>query len=238
MRVVVTRPEADAERTADNLRKRGHQVLVAPLMRVEPIHADLAGDWSAVVITSANAPGAIAHEPQCEALHKLPLFAVGERSAQAARAAGFVDVTPAGGDVRDLVQRIGEHHAGAQAARLLYLAGEDRAADLIGALAAHGIEAEMRVVYRAVTAPFPPALIAALNEGAVDAVLHYSRRSADNYLAGAAAAGVAAEALKVRHICLAPAIAAPLQAAGAVRVAIASHPQESALLELLSPSSG
>jgi len=241
MRVVVTRPQADAERSADTLRKRGYEVLVAPLMRVEAIAADLAGTWSAVVITSANAPGAIAHDRACEALRTLPLFAVGERSARAARAAGFTDVTAAGGDVRDLVQLIAEHHAGAKAP-LIYLAGEDRAADLIGELAVHGIEAEMRVVYRAVTAPFPPALIAALKEGAVDAVLHYSRRSADNYLAGAKAAGIAAEALNVRHVCLAPAVAAPLQAAGAARIAIASHPQETALIErltdLMPPPSG
>jgi uroporphyrinogen-III synthase len=232
MRVVVTRPLADAERSAETLRRRGHDVLVAPLMQVEPIPADLAGTWSAVVITSANAPGTVAHEAQCEALRKLPLFAVGARSAQAARAAGFTDVATAGGDARGLVQLIAERHARAQAP-LLYLAGEDRAADLIGELAAHGIKAEMRVVYRAVTAPFPSALIAALKDGAVDAVLHYSRRSADNFVAGAAAAGVAAAALNVRHICLAPAIAAPLQAAGATRVAIASHPQETALFELL-----
>ena len=237
MRVVVTRPQADAERTAKILRKLGHEVLVAPLMRVEPIDADLSGNWSAVVVTSANAPGAIAANSACEALHKLPLFAVGERTAQAARAAGFTDVASAGGDVRDLMQLIAERHVGATAP-LVYLAGEDRAADLIGELVAHGIKAEMRVVYRAVTTPFPLALIAALKEVAVDAVLHYSRRSADNYLAGAKAAGIAAEALKVRHICLASPIAAPLQAAGATQIAIASHPQEAALIELLRPSPG
>ena len=36
------------------------------------------------------------------------------------------------------------------------------AADLIGELSVHGIAAEMRIVYRAVTTPFPPELIAAL----------------------------------------------------------------------------
>ena len=191
MRVVVTRPQADAERTASALRKHGHEVLVAPLMRVEPIDGR----------SRRRVERGRHHQRQCAGrdcatiLHatrciKLPLFAVGERSAQAARAAGFADVTSAGGDVRDLVQLIAEQRTGATAP-LLYLAGEDRAADLIGELAAHGIKAEMRVVYRAVTAPFPPALIEALKAGAVDAVLHYSRRSADNYLAGAKAAGIA-----------------------------------------------
>ena len=161
MRLVVTRPQADGERTAAALRARGHEVLVAPLMRVEPVAADLSGGWGGVIITSANAPGAIAGHPACEALLKLPLFAVGRRSAEAARQAGFTDVTSAGGDVRDLVRLIAERRADATAP-LLYLAGEDRAADLVGELAVHGIAAEMAVVYRAVTAPFPPELIAAL----------------------------------------------------------------------------
>jgi len=212
-------------------------VLVAPLMRVEPVAADLTGNWGALVITSANAPGAIAGNPAREALIELPLFAVGERSAQAARAAGFTQVTSAGGDVRDLVRVVAEHHA-FKSAPLLYLAGEDRAADLIGELAVHGIKAELRVVYRAITAPFPPELIEALKAREIDAVLHYSRRSADNYLAGARAAGIAAEAVAVRHVCLAAPIATPLVAAGATSIAIAPHPDEAALIELLAPSPG
>ena len=88
MRVVVTRPQADSERTATALRARGHQVLVAPLMRVEPVKADLSGDWSAVVITSANAPMAIAGNPARDTLLALPTLTVGKRSADAACAAG------------------------------------------------------------------------------------------------------------------------------------------------------
>jgi len=237
MRIVVTRPQADAERTASALRQRGHEVLVAPLMRVEPIAADLAGRWGAVVITSANAPAAVNDNPARAALLKLKLFAVGERSAAAARAAGFTDVESAGGDVRDLTRLIGEQVRD-KATPLLYLAGEDRAADMIGELAVHDIKAALRVVYRAVTAPFPDALIEALTAGEIDAVLHYSRRSADNYVAGATAAGVAKAALAPRHVCLAEPVAAPLVRAGATRVAIAPHSDEAALIELLAPSRG
>ena len=37
MRLLVTRPEADAERTATALRACGHTVVVAPLLRIEPV---------------------------------------------------------------------------------------------------------------------------------------------------------------------------------------------------------
>ncbi len=235
MRIVVTRPEADGERTACTLRAAGHEVLLAPLMRIEPIDADLAGSWGAVVITSANAPAALADHPARAALLERPLFAVGRRTARAALQAGFVDVCSAGGDVRDLVRLIAERHADAKAP-LLYLAGEDRAADLIGELAVHGVAAEMRVVYRAVTAPFPPALIEAIKTEAVDGVLHFSKRSAENFVAGARAAGLAEKALAVQHYCLSAQVAGPLDAAGATPIAIASRPQEAALIELLQQS--
>ena len=237
MRLVVTRPQADSERTAATLRARGHDVLVAPLMRVEPVAADLSGTWGGVIITSANAPGAIAGKPGCKGLFKLPLFAVGQRSADAARQAGFSDVTSAGGDVRDLVQLIAERHADASAP-LLYLAGEDRAADLVGELIVHGIAAEMAVVYRAATAPFPPKLTVALQGGEVDAILHFSKRSAENYLTGAAQAGVEKQALAVRHICLSAQIAEPLSRAGASRIAIAPRPDEVALIASLERPQG
>jgi uroporphyrinogen-III synthase len=235
MRLVVTRPQFDGERTAAALRAAGHEVLLAPLMRVEPVAADLSGNWGAMVITSANAPAAIADNPERTTLITRPVFAVGRRSADAARQAGFADVTSAGGDVRDLVQLIAEQHADAKAP-LLYLAGEDRAADLIGELAVHGVAAEMRIVYRAVTAPFPPELIDAFKAQAVDGVLHFSKRSADNFVSGAVDAGLADAALAVRHYCLSEQVAGPLAAAGAARIAIAARPQEAALIELLQQS--
>jgi uroporphyrinogen-III synthase len=232
MRLVVTRPQPDGERTAAALRARGHDVLLAPLMRVEPMPVEISGDWGAVILTSAHAASAIAKSAARKILCKLPAFAVGERSAEAAREVGFADVTSAGGDVRDLVRLIAERRPDASAP-LLYLAGEDRAADLISELAMRGIAAEMAVVYRVVTAPFPPALKTALTHGQVDAVLHFSRRSAENFIAGAAQAGITAEAFKVRHVCLSAQIAAPLAEAGAVRIAVALRPDEAALIDTL-----
>jgi uroporphyrinogen-III synthase len=232
MRVIVTRPQPDGARTATALRTRGHEVLEAPLMRVEPLKADLSGGWGAVIVTSTNAPTAIADNPARAALLKLPVLAVGRRSADAAREAGFSAVTSAGGDVRDLVRLVVARRADASAP-LLYIAGEDRAADLIGELAARGVAVEMRVVYRAVTAPFPPELIEALEGGEVDAVLHFSKRSADSYLAGARQAGLVKQALGVRHFCLSAQIAEPLIAVGAAKVTLAPRPNEAALIGLV-----
>jgi uroporphyrinogen-III synthase len=234
MRVVVTRPQQDSERTAAALRARCHEVLIAPLLQIEPVDAELRTNWSGVIVTSANAINAIVAHPARETLVKLRVYAVGEASAEAARQTGFCDVVTAGGSVGDLVRILAARRVGEKP--LLYLAGEDRAADLSGELAAHGIAAEMAVVYRAVVTPFPQTLIKALTGGEVDAVLHFSRRSAESYLTGARKAGVIAPALAVRHICLSAQIATLLSAAGANTVAIAARPDEAALLASLETS--
>ncbi|MGA7973109.1 MAG: uroporphyrinogen-III synthase, partial [Pseudolabrys sp.] len=75
MKLVVTRPQADGERTVARLRSLGHEVLLAPLMRVEALPADLTGAWGAVVVTSGNVPIALAGNPARGALLKLPLYA-------------------------------------------------------------------------------------------------------------------------------------------------------------------
>jgi uroporphyrinogen-III synthase len=235
MRVVVTRPQDNAERTAAALRARGHEVLVTPLLKVEPIHDKLASNWGGVIITSANAAAAIAAHPARAALTKLRLYAVGQRSALAARLIGFTDIIVAGGSVRDLVRTLAARKADARAP-LLYLAGEDRAADLIGELAARGIAAEMAVIYRAVVAPFPPALTAALKEETVDIVLHYSKRSAVAFVDGARTEGVIAQAVRLRHLCLSRPIAEPLSGAGAGNIGVAARPDEAALFDLLGPA--
>jgi uroporphyrinogen-III synthase len=109
----------------------------------------------------------------------------------------------------------------------------DRAGDLIGDLAVRGIAAEPAVVYRAVKAPFPPELIAALKDGAVDAVLHFSKRSVEFYLDGAKKAGIESQSLQPRHFCLSAQVAAPLIRAGVGNLEVARQPDEASLIALL-----
>lgn len=232
MRIVVTRPQEDSERTAMVLRERGHIVVVAPLLRVEHLPLALAHTYGAVVITSANAVAAIADHPARGVLVALPLYAVGKRSAEAAQAAGFTDVHVAGGDMDDLVRLIAEKRPDARAP-ILYLAGEDRSGDLIGDLAVHGIAADLAVVYRAVPIPFSAELIGAVQSGAVDTVLHYSRRSAEQFITGAKVAGIATQALRLRQLCLSGPIAATLIQAGARNVAVAKRPDEPSMMALI-----
>jgi uroporphyrinogen-III synthase len=226
VRLLVTRPEPDGARTAAALRERGHDVTVAALLRVETVAFELVEQaYGAVAMTSANAARTIAGHPWRALLTALPVFTVGRHTAEAARAAGFGAVHSAEGDRDDLVALIRARLGGSDKP-LLYLAGEDRAGDLD----ACGVPVTTAVAYRAVKAErFPPEVTLA----ALDGVLHFSRRSAEAYLACAERAGALRPALALVHFCLSQQVAQPLAAAGATDVRTAPRPNEAALIELV-----
>ena len=230
----MTRPEPDGSRTAAALRERGHDVLWAPLTRIELLSPALGpGPWTAVLITSANAAAALENHPRRQELTALPLLAVGAESAEAARRVGFGDVTSADGTAKDLIGLAAARYSGSNRP-LLYLAGADRATDLAAELAAASVPVEMHVVYQAVAQPCLPHDVAtALRSGALDGVLHFSRRSAAIYLDAAAAAGLSDAALAPTHFCLSARIAEPLLAAGAKSMRIAERPTQTSLLQLI-----
>jgi uroporphyrinogen-III synthase len=246
MAILVTRPQPDNEATAASLRARGFDVLLAPTLRFEPVASpdDPAADYAGVIITSANALRAV--EPQLaeRGLLGLPLFAVGERTASAARRAGFGTVISADGDAADLCDlvvakagkfaEVKKSKKSGKARPLLYLAGAELSRDLAGELARHGIEVITRITYRMVASPgLPREACDAIAANQVEAVLHYSARSARAFLDAIRSAGVEISALAVRQCCISAAVAAILREAGATRVTVASSPDENALLGML-----
>ena len=233
MRILLTRPQADAERTAAALRARGHEVVVAPLLDIAIVpDAELSGGpWAAILVTSANAVRAIAGHHRRDALHGVPVFTVGRHTAQDMRAAGFTNVTSADGNVTDLANLVAARMK--PAARLLYLAGEERSGDLAGTLRAQDFAVDTALVYHAVTAPTLPRHAAEALAAGIGGVLHFSRRSAEAYVNAARNSGLAEAALTTpSHFCLSARIAEPLAQAGAMNIRIAVRPEETALIEL------
>ncbi len=232
--ILVTRPQPDADTTAELLRERGHDPLVAPLMKLETVNLTLPADkaWAGLLVSSANAIRAMPSE-QIARLKALRLLAVGQRTARTARDAGFDSVDAADGNAEDLARLAAARFRGV-ARPLLYLAGEDRSRDLAELLAPAGIAVDTAVTYRMRAAErFPDAGAQALLAGRVAGVLHYSRRSAATYRACAVASGLAGPALAPVHYCLSEAIAQDLREAGAAAVRVAERPEEELLLGLI-----
>jgi uroporphyrinogen-III synthase len=229
--ILLTRPEGASLRTKARLEAQGRAVLLDPLLVLSFALAEkLIGTVppEGVVITSSNGARAIARHAELSALAALPVYTVGSRTTAAVRELGFAAPRFEAADVAALA----EHLRGQAPLSLLYLAAENRAGELSELLPMHEVRTE--IVYTATPkTSLADETAAALRKGLVTEVLHYSRRLAESYLALAATAGLRAEALSPRHLCLSEQVAAPLRAAGAIDITVADEPREDALLGLL-----
>jgi uroporphyrinogen-III synthase len=239
MAVLVTRPHPDGEATAAALRAKGIEVLLAPMLRFEPVafHDDEEVRYGAVLVTSANALRGIEPHLKGSRLLKLPLFAVGAHTASAAHRAGFDNVISASGDaanLRDFVVASVKAKELKKASMLLYLAGADLARDLAGELGERGFTVVTHTTYRMIAVPnLPHEARDAFAASRIEAVLHYSRRSARAFLEAARAGGVEISALAIPQCCISGAVASVVRDAGAAQVTVAASPNENALFEVL-----
>jgi uroporphyrinogen-III synthase len=240
MAVLVTRPHPDDEATASALRARGFEVLQAPMLRFEPVpfHDDADARYGAIIVTSANALRAVAPHLAGSRLLKLPLFAVGEHTASAARDAGFGEVITGKGDaaaLRELMLGSVKSKRLKKASTLLHLAGADLARDLSGELGEKGFTVVTHTTYRMIPASsLPREVCDAFVANRIEAVLHYSRRSARAFLDAARSGGVEISALALPQCCISAAVASILRDAGATQVTAAAQADENALFEALS----
>ena len=223
MKVWVTRSQPGASATAGRLRGLGHDPIVAPLLAVEPLPADLdLTGVSAVAFTSANAARLFAER---EPRRDLTVWAVGGATARTARDAGFGDVRSSEGDVAGLAAAI----AAGQAAgtTVLHACAAEPAGDLEAPLAAAGIGYVGVPLYRTREAEADEHVLGALRDAR--AVLLHSPKGAR-----------ALSRLLARHphrleraLCLSEAVARALDGGKIRDVACAPLPNDAALLKLL-----
>lgn len=158
-RLVITRPDPAAQRfLAEVEAALGHGVpaLLAPLTGIEQIEVPSpARQPHALILTSENAVPAARRL----GLATLSAFCVGDRTAEAARAAGL-DALSAGGTVQDLIALV---EKAAETGPLLYLRGEQVSTDLVSLLSARGVACDEAITYRQVALAPPAALLSALS---------------------------------------------------------------------------
>lgn len=237
MAVLVTRPAPDNDATASALRARNFEPLLAPLLTFQalPFQLEDGREFRGLILTSTNALRAIGASPELARLQALPVFAVGERTAQAARDGGFQNVRVADGDasaLRELVVARSPEKRGA--APLLYLAATDVSRNLAGELGLRGINVATVAVYRMMRLDdFAEPVRAAFARDAIEAVLHYSQRSALAFIRAAQHSGLEISALALPQLCLSEPIAVTLREAGASRAIVAKAPTEADLLDAL-----
>lgn len=232
MRILLTRPRAEAETLAEILMKRGIESLIAPVMEIMLLDLELPlkAQYQAVLLTSGSAVDALVGS---HLKPDLPVFCVGDATARRLKTTSFSDVRSASGASDDLVKLV-SRDLSPDAGPVLYLSGMMIAADIGAALAEAGFEIERRVVYRAQAIEKPDeAVITALAEGSVDGVMLYSPRSARIFLDHLRLAKLDLIAKEMTAYCISHAAADVARALTWRKVAVASRPNQVDLLALL-----
>lgn len=211
--VLVLRPEPAAAATVARATALGLGATVAPLFTVRGVawQPPAADRFDALMLTSANALRF--GGPHLADYHALPVFAVGDATAAAARTAGFADVRAGDRDavvLLDLIATAGHAH-------VLHLAGREHRAAQHPALTIERV-----IVYAAdPVAELAAAARAALAEEAV--VLLHSPHAARVF------ARMAGERGHIRIATISPA-AAEAAGPGWAAVAVADRPDDAAIL--------
>jgi len=233
LRVLVTRPRPGAARTAATLARQGHVPLVLPLTditAIDPGPVPEAGDFDAVAVTSQ---AALRHLPAAwrKTIGRLPLYAVGAATAEAARPDWQGEVVSADGDAAALADLLS---ARIPHARLLYPCGRTRTPLLEERLAAAGMTVRAVEVYATRRLAVSSGEIdSAAVGGGIDAVLVHSAAGAAALADFMSQGAVAPLFEHSRLLCISARAARALGGGFGDRIAVAAHPDEAALLALL-----
>ena len=227
-KLLMTRPRRSSERTlAEVAAVLGYQpeAVISPLLRIEFLPFDSGGHHAGIILTSEHGAEALA---ATSLSRSLPVFAVGGRTAEIARVAGFEAYVGAG-NADDLLAMILEKRP---ASPLLHLRGEFSRGNVSARLSAAGIETVGVVAYRQVAEPLGSAARALLSGSDPVLVPLFSPRTVSIL----AAQGPFAAPLTV--LAISASVASAAQGVGARTTHIASRPDGTAMAALIARELG
>ncbi len=249
LNILVTRPQEDAEITAEILRKHGMTPIIAPMMEIVfqdnnstklALEKAVKKNPQAILVTSANSVRAVRRlldsQNLSEKILDIPLVTVGEISAGVAKNLGFTSVSAAGGDVENMVRYVAENYP--TGTYFLHIAGSVVAGDLQGELENKGFTVDRVVLYEArAVEKFPPQLTAALLNCELDIALFYSPRTARIFTELAKKTRVDYLLKHVKAVALSEAVAEELHKLKWAEVLIAPAPDQESVISLITRQS-
>jgi uroporphyrinogen-III synthase len=186
--------------------------------------------FAAMALTSGNALRALEERGALAAYRDLPVYTVGHRTAERARDMGFAHVTSAGGSFADLVELLAGSTLGGP---IFYPVGREQSGDLARSLAPFGMMVIVTPIYDMLPVEaLPDEIVAELEDGSIDAVLLYSRRTAEIFGQLARQQLSRMARLELGILCLSENVAEPLVSAHFVRIGLADYPSEEAMMAL------
>lgn len=212
--------------TAQRLRAMGFGVLTVPLFDVQPVGIGKVSQPDLIAFTSVNG---VRHHPFRHDWTDLPVFAVGDATAAAARRQGYKDVRSADGNVHDLQSLI--LRSAVVGSRIVHFSAKEPAGDLAGFLSCRGFKAERVSVYETVPTSVAESEKVLGGRGAITGILVHSAK------AGKRIADLITQSRWSGDVyCLSTACAEHLRKIAGVTVHCAPQPTERSLMTTIRPS--
>lgn len=230
MRALVTRPRENAGSIAKILAERDIEVLLEPLLDIRPTeHEPIElGGIQAILVTSPAGARALA---DAVSRRDVPVYAVGDATADLLKETGFEKVESARGDSEALAALVSER-LNPKEGTLLYASGRTVAGDLTEKLNTSGFEVQRVELYAArPAAALSDVTVSALREGRLDIALFFSPRTAQTFTRLVKEADLADKCASVRAFCLSQTVADSVASVTWAGVEVAEKPEQMALVD-------
>lgn len=231
--VLLTRPDWQACELELELEPLGYQCIVDPMLTIRsvPWDHDFLVDAAALVVTSPNGARALAHAPGDDPL--CPVYAVGPRTAEEIKKAGYLNVQHAQGTADSLLALIKESIPRLEG-RVVYLSGDVCTVDIARELRRAGQEAIRVVTYVAQPVDhLRPSTIDALSSGTLLAATFMSVRTARVFCDLCETATLETRCQNITAVALSTKIGESLKRLSWRQVLHAERPSRAALIEVM-----
>ncbi|MCF8496197.1 MAG: uroporphyrinogen-III synthase [Alphaproteobacteria bacterium] len=209
--ILITRPREDAELFARALREKGFSALVCPMLEIAPCsfaEPDLE-HCRGLVFTSAQAVRTFSEKTT---LRNLPVFVVGEQTAQTAREKGYGNLVVAEGNAESL-ERVLLQESSDGEGFFLHVRGDWISYPLGQGLEKKNVKINELVVYTARLVSFlEPVVKEPMITGQVRAVTFFSKRTAQAFLECLERDGLFKYLHGIKALCISRAVSEYVQA--------------------------
>lgn len=238
--ILITRPAEGATPMAEALQARGHTTLIEPMLVLHPmpqnampvLEAAMGHRLRGCIVTSRHALPSLLHYTE---LRNVPLFVVGNGTADAAMRNGFTNIIKAP-DVHLLLRRI-LATCKPEDGLLLYARGRHVAFNICAVLNRQGFTVEEAITYHMTSAKaFSPQLKEALTSHTLFAATFMSNRTAEVFHALVQDTPLLAELGHVRAIAFSEHVAGVLKTKPWRNIAVCAHATLESLLDTVDKS--
>lgn len=225
MLALITRPQKQAEKTAQMLSKQNIDSIIEPLITIEHLDVKLP-KADIVIITSSNA---------INSLEKLPkstqIIAVGRNTAQQLSAVGFTDIHACDGNLESIVEHIKNNYQ-PRRDKIIYPCADIVYGEIEKELSEYNFKKV--VVYKSLAKQrFSKSFINAMQERMPDIALFYSARTAKVLIELAKMANVETFLQKIEIFCISENVAEIFRNAKYSKIHVSKTSNSESLLELI-----